>query len=104
MRPVKPAPIIAAAVGGFAAWVSLGSLAVTGPDTASRVGFLPSLWLLAALISGAVLAALKFKLSTSTSLPLFFSLVLLLPWIPGSVPPAFLIWSGPIEFGVWTAI
>ena len=30
----------------------------------------------------------------STALPLFFSLVLLLPWIPGPVPAAFLLWAG----------
>jgi hypothetical protein len=104
MRRVHLVAVAAAAIGGFAGWVSLGSLAVSGPDAASRVGFLPPWWMLAAFITGAMLAALKFELSTSTSLPLFFSLVVLLPWIPGSVPPAFLIWSGPIEFGVWTLV
>ena len=49
-------------------------------------------------------AAWACHLSKSTSLPLFFSLVLLLPWLPISTPPAFLIWSGPPEIAVWIAI
>ena len=43
-------------------------------------------------------------MSTPVSLPLFFSLVLLLPWIPGPVPAAFLLWTGPIAATVWLAV
>ena len=104
MRRVELTPLIAAASAGFAAWVSMGSLAVIGEGVPTRVGFLPPLWLLPALMFGAALAGWACRLSKSTSLPLFFSLVLLLPWVPMSTPPAFLIWSGPVEIGVWIAI
>src|SRR5262245_1084820 len=96
--------LIASASAGCAAWVSLGWLAVTGDGGAARVAFLPPLWLLPLLVLGAVLVAWTSRLSASTSLPLFFSLILLLPWLPSPTPAAFLIWSGPMEFLVWTAI
>jgi hypothetical protein len=97
-------PSIAGAIAGFALWLSMGSLATAGGDTAARFGFLPPLWLLPVLVLGAAILAWVFRLSSSTALPLFFSLVLLLPWIPGRVPAAFLIWSGPIVVGVWVGV
>lgn len=45
-----------------------------------------------------------FKLSGATARPLFFSLILVLPWIPSPVPAAFLLWTGPVVYVVWLAV
>ena len=104
MRRVELTPLFAAGVAGLAAWVSFGSLAAADSSTASRFGFLPALWLLPALVAAFILAARVCRLSTPASLPLFVSLLLLLPWIPGPIPPAFLLWSGAVVWAVWVVI
>ena len=101
MRRIELMPLVAALAAGAAAWFSLGSLAAADSSTASRFGFLPPLWLLPALMACFVLAARVFRLSTGTSLPLFFSLILLLPWLPVTVPAAFMFWTGPVVWAVW---
>ena len=104
MRRVELTPLIAAAAAGFAAWISIGSLAVASTSTASRIGFLAPFWLAPLLMAAFASAAWASNLTRSTSLPLFFSLVLVLPWIPGQVPAAFFLWTGPIVFAVWLAV
>jgi hypothetical protein len=104
LRRIEPMPLIAAASAALAAWFSLGSLAVATVDTRSRFGFLPPLWLLLILTIAFVGAVWRSRLSTPASLPLFFSLVTLLPWIPGRVPAAFLLWTGPVAAAVWLGV
>jgi hypothetical protein len=104
MRDVQVTPVIAAACAGFAAWISLGSLAVATASTGSRFGFLPPLWLVPVLMVACALGAWAFRITRSAALPLFFSLILVLPWIPGRIPPAFLLWTGPVVSGVWGAV
>jgi hypothetical protein len=101
MRRVELSSLIAAATAGFAAWISLGSLAVATVDTSSRFGFLPPLWMAPAMIVVFCIAAWWLRLSRETALPLFFSLILILPWIPGPVPAVFLLWTGPVVYFVW---
>src|SRR5712691_7861826 len=98
-------PLIAAACAGIAAWCSIGALAVvnlTGGFV--RVGLLPPVWLLPAFIVACVGTAWAVRLSPRTSLPLLFSVVLLLPWLPWRVPAAFLMWSGHSAWGVWLGV
>ena len=97
-------PLVAAAIAGFAAWISLGSLAVATADTTSRFGLLPPLWMAPAMVMAFAGAAWMLRLSKSVALPLFFALILLLPWIPGRVPAAFLLWTGPVVVIVWLSI
>ena len=104
MRRVESTPLIAAALAALAAWFSIGSLALATAATGSRFGFLPPFWLMPVLAIAFVGGAWGCRMSTPVSLPLFFSLVLLLPWIPGPMPAAFLLWTGPIAGVVWIAV
>jgi hypothetical protein len=96
--------LAAAVCVGTALWLSFGILSVTDADRARRIGLLPPLWLLAVLVVGAIAAATVTRLSQRTSLPLFLSLLIALPWIPVRVPDLFLALTGPAVLFVWGAI
>ncbi len=88
---------------GVAIWLSLGTLAVTGPHTSFRIGLLPPLWILglALLVSG----ILCFWRRTPHRWFLVWPAALLwLPWLPLPVPASFVIWIGPVVTLVWAAI
>jgi len=107
MQPARLTPIaaLAAAFAGAAAWASLGTLTLSDAGTrAVRVGLLPPLWWLAALVAGSVALAWAFRLSSDRAKPLLFSAVIFLPWLPVRLPAAALIWSGPFVWLVWAAI
>ena len=104
MRGAHLTPLAAAACAGIALWFSIGTLAVGSAATDTRLGFLPPLWLLPLFAIAGVVIASWFRVTTPASLPLFFLLVVILPWIPGPVPSAFLFWTGPVVAGVWIAV
>jgi len=107
MQPARPTPVaaLAAACAGAAVWCSLGALALSDSSArAVRVGLLPPLWWLALLIGGAVALAGVLRLSADRAKPLFFSAVFFLPWLPVRLPPALLLWAGPLAWLVWAAI
>ena len=82
-------------------WLSAGTVAVIGGDT-HRVAALPSVWILAgARDRGGRRRGDAAKLRLEESWPLAITLLLWLPFLPGRLPPAFLIWQGPIEAFVW---
>src|SRR5690349_15988326 len=94
--------LVAAACAGVAAWCSVGAPAViAGGAGLERVGLLPAVWLLVGFVAAGVGAAWIVRLGPRRALALFFSLVLLLPWIPAPVPAAFLMWSGRLGLAVW---
>jgi len=102
---LTPVAALAAACTGAAAWCSLGTLALSDAGSrAVRVGLTPPLWWLAALIAGAVALAWALRLSADRAKPLFFSAVLILPWLPARMPAAVLLWAGPLVWLVWAAI
>ena len=102
---LTPVAALAAACAGAAAWASLGTLALSDDGArAVRVGLLPPLWWLAALVAGSVAFAWVFRLSSDRAKPLLFSAVILLPWLPVPLPAAALIWSGPVVWLVWAAM
>ncbi len=102
---LTPSAALASACAGAAAWASLGTLALSDAGArAVRVGLLPPLWWLAVLVAGSVALAWVFRLSSDRAKPLFFSVVLFLPWLPLQMPAAVLIWSGPFVGLVWAAI
>jgi hypothetical protein len=102
---LRPMPALAAACGGAAAWFTLGTLALTeGEAGAARVGLLPNVWCLAGLVAVAVACAWAVRLTADRAKPLFFSAVLLLPWLPLPLPASALAWAGPVSALVWAAI
>jgi len=107
MQPARltPAAALAAACAGAAAWCSMGTLALSDAGTrAVRVGLLPPLWWLAALVAGSVALAWALRLSSDRARPLLFSAVIFLPWLPVRLPAAVLLWAGPLVWLVWAAI
>ena len=92
-----------AALAGATAWLSAGILAVVSGD-AERVAALPSVWWLLAAIAVAVAAAHLARLRLSDAWPLAISFLIWLPFIPGDVPNAFLLWQGPFEGIVWLIV
>jgi hypothetical protein len=95
-----PLAILLSALTGASAWISLGALAVTN-DAGRRLGALPSAWVLGVLIVAACLVARLARLRPADHWPLTLTFVLWLPWLPISIPPAFLVWEGPIEAAIW---
>jgi len=92
------------AAAGSSLWVSLGTLAVPELSTTSRIMAMPPLWLLGVLTVAPGVAAWLGRLDASRSWPLLPALLLWLPYVPGQVPGAFLIWQGPIEGLVWIVV
>ena len=93
---MKPASIAAAFAWAAGAWASLGVVAFTSQSTTARAGLLPPAWVLAALAVGAVVVVAALRLSRDDSAPLWLALVAWLPWIPGPIPTAFLLFDGPL--------
>ena len=103
-RGARTAAVAIAAFGAASVWVSLGTLAAIQPDTRIRIIALPPLWLLALLVAGAAIAAWAARPSLERAAPLILSVLVWLPFLPGRVPAAFLIWQGPIEALVWLVV
>ncbi len=93
-----------AAVAGVSVWVSCGTQAITNDATVARVAAFPPLWLLGILVLAAASAAFVTRLSLARAWPLSISGLLWLPYLPGEIPAAFLLWQGPIECVVWLAV
>lgn len=89
------------ALTGASVWISLGTVAVVDPST-TRIGALPPVWLLIALTTAGAGAGAMWRTPMSTLAPLALTALLWLPWLPFPVPAAFLIWSGPAEWLLWT--
>lgn len=93
-----------AVLGGASVWISLGTVAVSNASTMGRIAALPPLWLLALLAGAGAAVAAATRLSLSQAWPLSLSALLWLPYLPGTVPAAFLAWQGPFEGVVWIGI
>ena len=84
-------------------WLSFGTLAVINGDRA-RIAALPSFWILVVLVAVAVAATWIARVRVDDAWPLAISLVLWLPYVPGPIPDAFLIFQGPIEAVIWAVV
>ena len=83
-------------------WLSAGTVAVISGDT-HRIAALPSIWILLGLAIAAVVAARDRKAPRRRVLAApAVTLLLWLPFLPGNLPAAFLIWQGPTEAFVWS--
>lgn len=87
----------------LAAWLSQGTLAFTGGG-ASRVALLPLSISSVLIVAGATAAVWAAWRAGASMAPVWLLALLLLPWLSASVPPAFLIWSGPLAIAVWSAM
>jgi hypothetical protein len=98
-------PAAAAGCAAVAAWCSIGSIGVLGDAAGdARIGFLPAFWLLPVFVTAAVGLVWALQVSNRVVRPLFFSLVLVLPWLAISVPVVFLLWTGRPAVAVWIGI
>ena len=88
-----------------AAWISQATLALTDAGTATdRVALLAASWpaIGLAVCAGVVAAiAVRRGLRLVALAPLALCL---LPWLPVSVPPAFLLWCGPLVWLPWAGV
>jgi hypothetical protein len=92
-----------ALLAAISVWLSAGTLAVYGGDM-SRVAALPSITILLGLCAAAAAAAWFGKLRLTEAWPLAISLLIWLPFLPGSLPASFVMWEGPIEGVVWLCV
>lgn len=97
------AAAILAALTAVSIWLSAGTLLVYGGDT-GRIAALPSFTILGFLVVGALFISWATRLRIEHAWPLALSLVLWLPFLPGSLPPSIVMWEGPIEGVVWLAV
>ena len=93
--------LLLAALTGAAAWVSLARVAATGET--SRIFVFPPWWWLPVFIAGAAALAMWMRPAAARLWPLVLSTFLFLPYLPGPMPAAFLIFDGPVEGLVWAA-
>ena len=91
---------IVALLAAISLWLSAGTVAVISGDT-HRIAALPSVWILLGLAIAAVVVATMARLRLEESWPLLGTLLVWLPFLPGNLPPPFLIWQGPAEAFVW---
>ena len=99
----RPALVIALVATALAAWLSQGTLAVTGIED-SRVALLPLSIGSASIIVLAMAAVwLAWRLGASLA-PLWLLALVALPWLPVSLPAALQLWSGPLALMVWLAV
>ena len=102
-RRSRTAASILALVGGASAWLSAGSVGFTGGD-ADRVAALPPVFLLLLAIAAAVAAVSAARLRLNEVWPLAISLLIWLPFLPGGIPAAFMLWEGPLEPLIWAVV
>src|SRR6476619_5512135 len=93
--------IALATLAAVAAWLALGIQAVIDDGTRARLGVLPGWWLLGALWAAFAGVVWWRRLAPSRLWPLALTALVCLPWLPGPIPPAFLIWYDGLATAVW---
>lgn len=94
--------LLLAALTGAAAWMSLARVAATSQT--DRIFVLPPWWWLPALIAVALALTMWRRPSGLRLWPLVLSAFVFLPYLPGPLPAAFLIFDGPVEGFLWAAV
>ena len=110
LSPIPPRPSVSRPLLAFimmctatAAWLSQGAIAAVGTGT-GRVALLPVSIPAFALCVGAAAGVLVACRAGASLAPLWMLVLVVLPWLPRSLPAAFLIWSGPAALIVWLAV
>ncbi len=92
----------AAVSAAVAAWLLGGALALqSAAPGAPKLGIVPPLWHLALFAVAAGCAVFLLKPGRDRLLPLFATLLCVLPWLPGVRVPALLVWTGPLAAALW---
>lgn len=86
-----------------AAWLSQGTITWTG-QAGDRLALLPLSIPAALLCAAAGLLALLGVRRGRSARPLALLALVALPWLPLPLPPALLLWSGPLVALVWIAV
>jgi hypothetical protein len=88
-----------------AAWLTRGAFTFTSSlPGAARIGLAPSPAWLAAWIATATMAFLLARSTSRRFALLLLSGIVLAPWLPGPVPAALYIWTGPLRIWLWTVV
>lgn len=99
---LRLAALGSAALAALAAWLSQGTIGLAGPQGA-RLAVLP-VSILAILIAAApAIGVVALRRAGASLWPVLLLGLLLLPWLPVPVPAAFLLWVGPLAWGIWIA-
>src|SRR4051812_26336795 len=104
-RPSVPRSLLAVIMlcTASAAWLSQGTIAATGTGS-GFIALLPaSIAAFAICVTAAVGVLAAWRAGASLA-PLWMLVLVVLPWLPRSLPAAFLIWSGPAALIVWLAV
>ena len=102
VRASRGFPILAASFVSFAAWLSQGLIAFTGTAD-GRIALVPlSITGFALAVAAGALSWWALRRGASAA-PLALLIYLLLPWLPGRVPPILMLWTGPIVWLLWIA-
>jgi hypothetical protein len=97
------APVGAALFAALAAWLSQGTIGFSGAEGA-RIAVLPLSATALAVTIGAAIAVLGMRRAGASLAPVCLLILLVLPWTPLPIPPAFLLWVKPLSVLVWIAV
>ena len=94
----------AALFASMAAWLSFGAIAFHRPSGA-RIGVLPldPVPLACALVAGVMAFFLMRRKGRTAALAVAPLALIVVPWLPIPLPPAFLIWTGALTVPIWLA-
>ena len=87
----------------MAAWLSQGSVIYAGSD-ATRIALLPlspSAIVISTLVGVGIYWAIR---AGASPVPVWLLGLIALAWLPGPLPPAFALWTGPMALLVWLAM
>jgi len=93
-----------AVYGALTLWVSLAQFGLTGALPPVRVAVLPPDWWMGVFVLGGAVLARVSRSAPAQWLPILLTSVVWLPFIPGSIPPAFAVWQGPLLGVVWLMV
>ncbi len=92
-------------IAASSAWLTGGALTVTSSRPgAARLGLAPSpAWLVVWLVAGCI-AFLATRSTSRRFALILLSGIVITPWLPGAVPAALYIWTGPLRVWLWTVL
>ncbi len=88
--------VAAACAFALGTWAAFGSVALYGPDTSPRLVLPGSPWILLVAAGVSLAYVLIRRPAAREAALLWLPAVALLPWLPLPIPPAVLLWTGPL--------
>jgi hypothetical protein len=102
-RAYRVLPLVAAAAAAVTAWLSQGTVIYSGAG-ATRIALLPMSAVAIVISTLAGVGTFWAIRSGASAAPLWLLALIALAWIPGPLPPAFVLWTGPMALLVWFAV